>query len=401
MQVINSSIHKLLHAHIYAFGVFVALSTFVFFAGGLVVANGQSVGPSDSHVVNLNVDGSQQIVPTRANNVEELLQKAGVTLNQDDLVEPALSAEITDDNFNVHVYRAKPVTIIDGLTSTRVMTPYTSPRLIAEKAGIKAYPEDDLAFSASDNFVNEKIIGQKLTIDRATQISFKVYGEQVAMRTQSTTVKELLAEKSIVLGVDDRVSLPLETVITEGLSVEVWREGKQTISVDVAIPKPVRQIQDTTKPVGFKEVQKQGTDGKRLVAYEIEIRNGVEFSRKEITSVITIQPQEEVVVVGTKNNYSGTLNEWLTALRQCEAGGVYARNTNNGFYGGYQFMLTTWNRIAGKIGRADLVGVRPDLASPADQDAMIIANTKLSSGGLASQNPGCYKKLGLSQFPPQ
>lgn len=101
-----------------------------------------------------------------------------------------------------------------------------------------------------------------------------------------------------------------------------------------------------------------------------------------------------------KLSSSGELARWLIELRTCEAGGNYKTNTGNGFYGAYQFMISTWNRIAPKAGRPDLVGVRPDKASPADQDFMIIQNTKLSAGGLATQNPGCYKKLGLSKFPP-
>ncbi len=84
----------------------------------------------------------------------------------------------------------------------------------------------------------------------------------------------------------------------------------------------------------------------------------------------------------------------------CESGGNYKINTGNGFYGAYQFMASTWQRIAPMAGRPDLANVMPHQADPADQDYMIIQNTKLSSGGLASQNPGCYSSTGISQFPP-
>ena len=107
------------------------------------------------------------------------------------------------------------------------------------------------------------------------------------------------------------------------------------------------------------------------------------------------------VAVPTANAATGSLNrqEWLLKLRQCESGGNYAINTGNGFYGAYQFMISTWNNIASKTGRQHLVGVRPDLASPADQDAMIIDNTNMTMG-LVTQNPGCYAKMGLSNKPP-
>ncbi|MEX1995700.1 MAG: transglycosylase family protein, partial [Candidatus Saccharimonadales bacterium] len=76
-----------------------------------------------------------------------------------------------------------------------------------------------------------------------------------------------------------------------------------------------------------------------------------------------------------------------------EAGGNYKTNTGNGYYGAYQFAVPTWNSL--KTGYA-----RADLAPPSVQDRAVIANTNRSSGGLATQHPGCYKKLGLSKFPP-
>lgn len=92
-------------------------------------------------------------------------------------------------------------------------------------------------------------------------------------------------------------------------------------------------------------------------------------------------------------SFSGLLSEWLYKLRMCESGGNYSINTGNGYYGAYQFSKATWDHW--KTGYA-----RADLAPPEVQDKYIVINTKASSGGLATQNPGCYKKMGLSQFPP-
>jgi hypothetical protein len=38
---------------------------------------------------------------------------------------------------------------------------------------------------------------------------------------------------------------------------------------------------------------------------------------------------------------------WLSSTRQCESGGNYAINTGNGFYGAYQFTITSWNAVGG------------------------------------------------------
>lgn len=92
--------------------------------------------------------------------------------------------------------------------------------------------------------------------------------------------------------------------------------------------------------------------------------------------------------------FSQSLSEWLYRLRICESGGDYQTNTGNGYYGAYQFSAATWNHWNTGYSRADL-------APPSVQDATIVKNTKASKGGLASQNPGCYQKGGLSQFPPE
>lgn len=55
---------------------------------------------------------------------------------------------------------------------------------------------------------------------------------------------------------------------------------------------------------------------------------------------------------------------WMRAKLQrvgfCESGNRPTTNTGNGFYGKYQFMLSTWASVGGVI--------RPDLASEGEQD---------------------------------
>lgn len=68
-----------------------------------------------------------------------------------------------------------------------------------------------------------------------------------------------------------------------------------------------------------------------------------------------------------------TAAQWA-ALRQCESSGNYSIVSANGLYfGAYQFSVGTWDSTARQAGRADLVGVQPNLAAPADQDAMAFA----------------------------
>lgn len=356
---------------------------------------------NEQHMVTIYDRGVEQTIITRAGTVREALAQARISVDAIDIVEPSLDEKLVAQNYNVNVYRARPVVVEDGSTRIRTVTAAQSPSKIAKAADITLYPEDNTEIKRVDDVVADGGAGLKLTIDRATPFTFVLYGKQLDARTQATTVGAMLKEKNVTLGKDDQASVPLSTPVVAGMMVQVWRNGVQTFTQEEEIAPPIEQIKDQDRPIGFKEIRTAGKHGKKQVTYEINMQNGVEVSRKVIQSVTTLEPVKQVEVVGAKNNYSSSLNEWLLALRVCESGGAYDRNSGNGFYGAYQFMIGTWDRIAPKAGRPDLVGVRPDLANPADQDMMIVMNTKLSSGGLATQNPGCYKKLGLSQFPPQ
>lgn len=70
---------------------------------------------------------------------------------------------------------------------------------------------------------------------------------------------------------------------------------------------------------------------------------------------------------------SGGQAATLACIRQRESGGNYSIVSAGGTYmGAYQFAQSTWNSTANHAGRPDLVGVRPNLASPADQDALAL-----------------------------
>ncbi len=72
------------------------------------------------------------------------------------------------------------------------------------------------------------------------------------------------------------------------------------------------------------------------------------------------------------------------ALRQCESGGNYAENTGNGFYGAYQFTLSTWK----ELGYTGL----PSLAPPSVQDQAAVRLQTLRGW---DQWPVCSVRLGF------
>jgi Transglycosylase-like domain len=87
---------------------------------------------------------------------------------------------------------------------------------------------------------------------------------------------------------------------------------------------------------------------------------------------------------------NGLTAEQLRRLRVCESGDNYANTSNPRYRGAYQFLRTTWDAVALRAGRADLVGVDPAAALPEDQDEM--AQTLYREQGLRPW-PVCGRRV--------
>lgn len=374
-------------------GIFVSVAMFQ-----TTRAQSDGVLDADEHVITVYDDGAKKGFFTKASTLGAALKEAGVEINSYDRTEPELSEELVAASYEVNIYRARPVIVRDGSNETKVITAFRTGEQIAEQAGITLHDEDSVSLARSKDIISEGA-AEVMTISRATEFTLDFYGKTSVAYTQEQTVAEMIAKRGIKLEKNDRTQPAINTPMTPGMTVKIWREGKQTLTVEEPIKYTTEKINDANREIGFKEVKTPGKDGKRTVTYEVLMQNGVEVSRVEINSNILEQPVQQVEIVGSKNNFSGSLNEWLLALRTCETGGNYAAATGNGYYGAYQFLPSTWNSIASKIGRSDLVGVLPSQASPVDQDTMVVANANMTAG-LSTQHPGCYKKLGLSNKPP-
>ena len=290
-------------------------------------------------------DKEKKGIVTKATTVQEVLKNARINLLAYDSVDPELDTELRDKTYQINIYRAHPVMVIDGVKKLQVMTPFETPRQIAKAAKIPLYDEDITRIERSNDILRSDGAGMQLVIDRATVFTLVLYGKPIEARTQQTTIQTMLDDKRIKLGPNDSLSLSSNTPITSGMKVEIWRNGKQTITQEEPIAFATEKIQDETQPIGYKQVKTPGVLGKKMVTYEVDMRNGQELSRREIQSVQTLAPQKQVEIVGAKGSFSGSFGEALARLRSCE--GSYSSNTGNGYYGAYQFDIGTWGGYGG------------------------------------------------------
>jgi resuscitation-promoting factor RpfB len=347
---------------------------------------------ADMLLVHISIEGTEKIIATQATTVSEVLAQENVALSPLDMVEPARSTPLSDA-FHINIFRARPVMVVDGNKRITITTALRSSHLVAKAAGLHVYPEDVFEKTLVGDYLDQKFMGEQITIRRSKAATVHVDGDDLQLRTQAATVGEFFTEKGIVLEKNDFADLPLTTAITEGIEITITRVGHKVVTEKKDIPFSTRTIKNFDLPLGEEKVEEPGKPGKVIVSYRITRHDGTVVKRRLLSKTIVSKPIERVVIQGMKPVTTYTSNaQILAALRQCETGGNYQANTGNGYYGAYQFSAATWNRWNTGYARADL-------APPAVQDSTVLKNARASAGGFASQHPGCYSSLGLPKFP--
>jgi len=274
----------------------------VFILVSFIVVRASALGGSssqDGRLLTIHDGGSQRVILTEASTIEDALNEADIYVDKNDAVEPVLSEKLVASEYDVNIYRARPVVVVDGVTKSKIITPYQSAKQIAASAGITLYDGDITTLARSNDIVSDGA-GLILTIDRATPFTFTLYGKTSEVRTQGQTVGEMLEEKGLVLSKDDRLSPNPSTPLTTGLLVRVWREGRQTVTVDEPIDFEIQKIQDGDQYIGYRAIRTPGQLGGRSVTYEVVVQDGQEVARAEIASLTTKEPIEQVEIVGAK-----------------------------------------------------------------------------------------------------
>lgn len=265
---------------------------------GVVSAHGgQTLKPSDSHVVFLFDRGKQQTLDTKAETVGDLLDKLPINLVPEDVVEPSKDTRIYEDNFRINIYRSRPVTVVDNGVKTVTITARRSPRSVAQQAGLNVAPEDLATFERGN--LQENIIGEKVVVNRATPIVLNLYGNEVPSLTQASTVNGVLREKHIKLENGETVTPGLTTAVTPNMKLFVLSKGSQVVTTEEAIAVPVQTVDDATLSFGATAVRQAGAPGKKLNTYLINTENGKETSRKLLQEVIVQAPVPQIVARGS------------------------------------------------------------------------------------------------------
>lgn len=316
----------------------------------------------DGRLITLYDRGVKTVFLSDAKTLGEALDQQGISLDARDTVEPLVSEELIATEYHVNIYRARPVVVVDGNTRLKTVSSHQTAQQIAQDAGIKVFDEDISSLKPSTDFIGDGA-GLHMSIKRATPLVLDLYGRKTEVRTQAKTVGDMMQEKRITVGDQERVSVSSETPISAGMEVRIWREGQQTVSIDQEIPFASKIVYDSDRPLGYRDIQTAGVPGVRSVTYELEIKDGIEVSKKEIAAITVRNPTDQTEVIGLYNDGRG-LTKSKGAQQFVDSRGVAHRETY------YDLNMRV---VMGSCGQGGSYTVRPDGAKVDGQGYVIIA----------------------------
>jgi resuscitation-promoting factor RpfB len=336
--------------------------------------------------VTVDIDGEAHQVNTYADTVGEVLEDEGIRVGSHDALSPSPNAAIGDDG-KIVLQRGRQLHMtIDGekrdfwVRATTVGEALQQLNLSAAGAKLSHDANKEIPLN-----------GMSLEIKTLKNITlFDGGNAPQAMKTNAVTAGELLKDLKLSLGPEDTIAPGADVKITDGAEVRITRNGVTVVNQTEAIEPPVQEVEDPNAERGTEVVVEPGVAGERIATYRITIKNGKEVGREEIGSKVTVEAKPKVVRVGTKQPPQPVISdgEVWDRLAQCEAGGNWAINTGNGYYGGLQFNKSTWDSNGG--------GQYAAYAHQATREQQIAIATKVrdNRGGYGAW-PACARKLGL------
>ncbi len=250
----------------------------------------------------------------------------------------------------------------------------------------------------------------ELTMDIAPpkHVTVTADGSTLSVSTTARTVSELLAQQNVTLGAQDQLNVAASAPLAPGMEVSVVRVTSREVTKIEKVPFSTTRKKTSTLTVGTTKVLTKGVSGTKKLTYTLTYADGRQIAGKRTAVVVTKAPVNAVIQVGTKPKTTASTSSgsgssgsgssgsgssgssvgssvdnlnWA-ALAKCESGGNPKAVNSAGYYGLYQFSLSTWRSVGGSGNPAN--------ASSSEQTLRAKILYKKAGAG---QWPVCGRKL--------
>jgi resuscitation-promoting factor RpfB len=357
----------------------------------LAVVAGTLAYTSMHKTVTLSLDGEQKEISTFADDVGAVLADEGIELSGRDVIAPSTESQVSDGT-RIAVRFARPLDLtVDG-DEQRYWVTATSVGDALGQLG-QRYTGAELSASRS-RFISLDGLDVAVSTPKAiTVVSAK--GKRRVVST-APTVDDALQQLRLDADGNDEVSPAPERRLTDGMTVRFTAIKRRiTTTVEGVDHRTIVKYSDRMYEDKERTVR-SGQDGRQRVKVRKVWADGDLRSTQVLKRTEVAAPVSTILVRGTKErpepepapstDYSSGSTVW-DSLAQCESGGNWAINTGNGYYGGLQFNLSTWQAMGGSG--------YPHENSREEQIA--VAERLLAANGGYGAWPACSASLGLPQ----
>lgn len=340
--------------------------------------------------ITVDLNGEHISLATFSRDVDGVLRQAGVNVGEKDLVYPAPS-ETVADNDTVTVRTSKQVSVvIDGVKKDVTTNAITVEELFSQLNDVPA------ALSSASLNVEKgaRIPAEGMALDVVTPkiISLTTGDKTVFTQIAAATVADVLKERGIDVDADDVVMPALDTAVSKDMNIKVDKVDSREEKITEKFDEPATYIEDAEQLEGGETLVTPGTQGERTVTRKIVTVNGVETANEVVNEEIITPGVAATIKRGAKKPTTASAAAVASGsvwdqLAQCESGGNWSINTGNGFTGGLQFVDSTWLGLGGGV-------YAPQAYLATREQQIAIAEKVLAAQGWGAW-PACTAKLGL------
>lgn len=200
----------------------------------------------------------------------------------------------------VFAWTTKKVTLVDSGKVIALKTRSGSVgELLAEKK-VQLGTNDRVFPEPSARLID----GSRVEVKRAFRVSLVVDRETSEIYSSADTVGDVLKEKKVALNTDDIVKPGVEEKISSGTEIRVIRVNRETEVAKAPIPYDVRRVPNPEMARGISRTVARGQNGEELQTWSVTYHDGQMVSRHLVDRKVIANPSEAVVHTGTGQTVS-------------------------------------------------------------------------------------------------
>ena len=188
---------------------------------------------------------------------------------------------------------AKNTYLINDGNRVLIHTTYaTDPAEVLDEAGLE--------LGMDDTYTTQSGFGvSEITVQRKQTITVIHGSKKMEVSSYGETVESLLSRMNLILSKEDVVSAPLNSATYNGMVLTISRSSQMEETYTTLLPHGTVYCYDASLDEGEERVLTPGVDGQLLCTATVYYVDGKEVNRVLSSQVVTRQPVDEVVAIGT------------------------------------------------------------------------------------------------------